>query len=175
LPGDTLEIKNKVVYINGKKSAIPENIYYGAGSILSKGDEDKNIFPNNSNWNKDNYGPIIIPKKGTEIKVNKENIGLWKTIINREQNSNSVNIQDNNVLIHGRISKSYMIKNDYYFMIGDNRDNSYDSRFWGFVPKANIVGTPIIIFWSWNSEIPFTKPIELLSSIRFNRIAKIVR
>jgi signal peptidase I len=60
-------------------------------------------------------------------------------------------------------------------MVGDNRDNSLDSRFWGFVPRENIVGTPIVIFWSWDSDIPFTRPLDLLSSIRFNRIAKLVK
>ena len=69
---------------------------------------------------------------------------------------------------------SYTLNNDYYFMVGDNRDNSLDSRFWGFVPRENIVGTPIIIFWSWDSNIPFSRPLDFLSSVRFNRIAKLV-
>ncbi len=86
-----------------------------------------------------------------------------------------MSFDQNNVKINGEQVNSYTITKDYYFMVGDNRDNSLDSRFWGFVPRENIVGTPIIIFWSWDSNIPFSRPLDLLSSIRFNRIAKLVK
>jgi signal peptidase I len=126
-------------------------------------------------WNEDNYGPLIIPKKGDKINLNTGNIEIWKTLINREMKNYSVTVEKGNVLVNGKIIKSYTIKNDYYFMVGDNRDDSYDSRHWGFLSRENIIGKPIVIFWSWDSNIPVTRPFDLFSSIRFKRIAKLVK
>ena len=175
LPGDTLEIINKVVYVNGSKSLIPKNINYENFTITDSGSKNPNIFPSNSNWNKDNYGPIVIPKRDDVVELNLQNISKWRAVINREYKRDVVSIQNNHIIIDGETVDSYIIKKDYYFMIGDNRDNSLDSRFWGFVPRENIVGTPIIIFWSWDSNIPFSKPLDLFSSIRLGRIAKLVK
>ncbi len=175
LPGDTLEIKNKVVFVNGKQSPIPANVNYMNRSIVGKGNKNSRIFPSNAIWNEDNYGPLIIPKKGEVVSLNPSNIGKWKTLINRELGGEFVEVLNNSVYIEGKIAKKYTITKDYYFMIGDNRDNSLDSRFWGFVPRENIVGTPMIIFWSWDSNIPFSRPLDLLSSVRFNRIAKLIK
>lgn len=174
LPGDTLEIRNKVVYVNGKKSPIPLNINYLNPTISKIGIINNRVYPSTENWNEDNFGPLVIPKKNDIVELSLENIPRWRTIINREFGEEVVSIKHNKITINGEIANSYKLKKDYYFMVGDNRDNSLDSRFWGFVPRENIVGTPMIIFWSWDSNIPFTKPIELLSSIRLNRIAKLI-
>ncbi|MCB9209126.1 MAG: signal peptidase I [Ignavibacteriales bacterium] len=174
LPGDTIEIKNKVVFVNSKRSPIPANILYQTMQIKNEGMKNNRIFPQSQKWNEDNYGPLVIPKKGDKIILTKGNINDWKTIIDREFDREVVTIEDGNILIDGEKSNEYILKQDYYFMVGDNRDDSYDSRFWGFVPRENIVGTPIIIFWSWDSNIPFTKPFELFSSVRVNRIMKLV-
>lgn len=175
IPGDTLEIKNKVVYVNHKRSPIPANIFYQKYAIQPEGVKNQKIFPLSKNWNKDNYGPIIIPKKGDKIELTLENIYDWEMIINRELGEEVVDIYPDGIKINGKLTNNYIIKRDYYFMIGDNRDDSYDSRFWGFVPRENIVGTPLLIFWSWDSNIPFSRPFDLLASIRFDRIAKIIK
>lgn len=175
LPGDTLEIKNKVIYVNGEQSSIPTNINYLNQPIKSKNIKNSEIFPSITTWNEDNYGPLVIPKKGDRISLTASNIEKWRTLINRELSAEVVSVDQNNVKINGEIVNSYTLTKDYYFMVGDNRDNSLDSRFWGFVPRENIVGTPIIIFWSWDSDIPFSRPLDLLSSVRFNRIAKLVK
>lgn len=175
LPGDTIEVRNKVIYVNNKKSRIPTGIKYLYQPVKKVEISNKTIFPSNSNWNEDNYGPLIIPKKGDIVKLNLENIAKWKTLINREYGENVVSIDGRIIKIKDKIATQYTIQQDYYFMVGDNRDNSLDSRFWGFVPRKNIVGTPIMIFWSWDSNIPFARPLDLLSSIRFNRIAKLVK
>ena len=175
LPGDTLEIRNKVIYVNGERSAIPPNINYYIQPIKKKGIKTNNIFPASSSWNEDNYGPLIIPKNGDNISLSPENIDVWETLINRELNREAVSIEKDRVLIDNNIVSNYTVQNDYYFMVGDNRDNSLDSRFWGFLSRENIVGKPLIIFWSWDSDIPFTRPLDLISSIRFNRIAKLVK
>ena len=125
-----------------------------------------------------NEEPFVIPmtfgRKGDQIYLNSSNISVWKDIINREIGKEAVNVRGSEIFISGRKVESYTIKRNYYFMMGDNRDDSYDSRHWGFVPRDNIVGKPLLIFWSWDSDIPFSRPIDLLSSIRFNRIAKLV-
>lgn len=175
LPGDTLEIRNKVTFVNSKQSLIPANINYMNREIRKRGVQNNKVFPSGMNWNEDNYGPLIIPKKGDIVELNIKNIELWRTLINREIGKVAVKVIEDGLEIDGKDAHKYTIKEDYYFMLGDNRDNSLDSRFWGFVPRKNIVGTPIIIFWSWNSNIPFSKPLDLLSSVRFNRIAKLVK
>jgi signal peptidase I len=69
----------------------------------------------------------------------------------------------------------YAVERDYYFGIGDNRDNSLDSRFWGFIPKENILGTPMIVYWSWNPNIPLYDVIDKLSSVKLGRLFTIIR
>lgn len=174
VPGDTLEIKNKVVFINGKETPIPSHIQYLDPYIEPSGVANSNIFPKGSGWNKDNYGPLVIPKKGEVIPLSTENIEKWRTIIDREFGTRVVGVKDGKVTINGKVVESYALKDDYYFMMGDNRDDSADSRFWGFVPREKIVGEAIMIYWSWNPNIPFSDFFDLIGSIRINRIAKLV-
>ena len=132
------------------------------------------IFPKGSGWNPDNYGPYRIPKKGDNINLTLDNIEKWRTIINREFMTESVTIREGKIYINGVESDHYTIQKDYYFMMGDNRDNSADSRYWGVVPRDLIVGNAFFIYWSWNPEIPFSDFLRLFASTRFNRIAKLV-
>jgi signal peptidase I len=78
------------------------------------------------------------------------------------------------VFIDGKENNQYTVERNYYFMMGDNRDNSLDSRFWGFVPRENIIGKALITFWSWDSNIPFSDFGRLVGSIRWNRIGKLI-
>ncbi|MBN1300341.1 MAG: signal peptidase I [Melioribacteraceae bacterium] len=172
-PGDTLEIRNKVVFVNGEELPIPPKIQYHTRPIPAE-ISDKRIFPRGSGWNQDNYGPYVIPKTGDVIELNTENIEWWRTIIDREFGKRVVSTKDDKVLINGQPVESYTIQKDYYFMMGDNRDDSEDSRFWGLVPRDLIVGEALMIYWSWNPNIPFTDIFNLLASVRIGRIAKLV-
>ena len=174
-PGDTIEIKNKVVYINGKELHKPTHIQYLMPNILPKSYTRADIFPEGSGWNKDQYGPLVIPKKGDVVKLNKENIFIYKTLINRNFNKDVVSINNGKIYIDGKIAEEYEIPQDYYFAMGDNRDDSADSRYWGFVPREKIIGEALMIYWSWNPSIPFSDFFKLLGSTRFNRIAKLVK
>lgn len=172
-PGDTLEIIDKVVFVNGEEFPIPTHVNYD-NTLLPRGVADPYIFPKGSGWNSDNYGPIVIPKKGNVIELSRDNIERWETFINREHGKDVVRYINNEIYINDKKTNSYTVKDNYYFAMGDNRDNSLDSRYWGFVPRENITGTPIIIYWSWNSDIPFARFFDLLGSIRLDRIAKLV-
>lgn len=174
LPGDTVEIRNKVVFVNGKEFWRPPHIQYLNDYPKPKGLAEPRIFPAGMPWNEDNYGPLVMPKKGDVIKLSPANIMQWSTLIDREYEKRVVTVSGNQVLIDGKPVSSYTIQKDYYFMMGDNRDNSLDSRFWGFVPRDKVVGQALIIYWSWDPEIPFSDFFDLLGSVRLNRIAKLI-
>jgi signal peptidase I len=173
-PGDIIEIKNRVLFVNGKEFPIPKNINYMKSLSDPIGLESPDIFPKSSHWNSDNYGPLKIPSAGDEIVLSVDNIDQWETIIDREFGKKAIGIENSKIFLNGVETEKYVVKKDYYFFIGDNRDNSFDSRHWGFVPREKIIGKPLITFWSWDSDIPITNPIALLGSIRFDRIAKLV-
>ena len=106
-------------------------------------------FPNNItyDWNEDNFGPLIIPKKNNIVNLNLSNIPLYKKII-RDYEKNNLEIINNKIFINGQETNEYTFKMDYYWMMGDNRYSSEDSRMWGFVPDDHIVGKPVFIWMS---------------------------
>ncbi len=220
LPGETLQIKDGIVYANGKAIPQPERVQYlyyvetdgtpitdelydelgisnddrhGSGNqyvLLLTQEMKKNlqskpwvkmverIQPDPSEtittypvgvdygWTRANYGPIWIPKKGAKIDLTLQNLPLYERCI-RNYEGNTLEVKGNQILINGKPATSYTFKMDYYWMQGDNRDNSLDSRYWGFVPEDHIVGTPAIILISFDKDHTLFK-----GGIRWNRIFK---
>ncbi len=173
-PGDTLSIINKDIYINGKKLSAPHDIQYLSSKVWPSGYANSAIFPKNSGWNEDNYGPLYVPKVGDTLHLSWRNIETWRTLINRELGGDAVMVEGRIIYIKGKETKLYIVKKNYYFMMGDNRDDSLDSRFWGFVPENNIIGKAFMVYWSLDiSEAP-NSVSSFLASIRFDRIARII-
>jgi hypothetical protein len=96
---------------------------------------------------RDNYGPIVIPKKGMAITVTPENYRRWEIFIQRDGHLPELR-NDGTITIDGKPTNTYVVEKDYVFGVGDHRDNSLDSRYWGFIPRENVVGTPMIVYFS---------------------------
>jgi signal peptidase I len=128
------------------------------------------IFPHDTihNWNVDNFGPVYIPEKGKTIKLTQENINLYKRIIDVYED-NDFHMEGTNIYINGKKTNTYTFKMNYYWMMGDNRHNSADSRFWGFVPEDHIVGKAVFV---WLSLDPNK---SLFSKVRWNKIFRIIK
>ena len=132
--------------------------------------EDKynfRIFPHDTNykWNRDNFGPIYIPQKGEQVALNLQNISLYERAIGHYEN-NKLYISDSSIYINGELANSYTFKMDYYFMMGDNRHTSMDSRYWGFVPEDHIIGKATLVWLALKHEKVF--PL----SVNFKRFFK---
>jgi len=207
VPGDSLSVVDGYVFINGKRTELPDNakpqwmhIVDTGGEALSqaafsrynikewqrlgdgryalnltdeeaklieknpiaksvtkyikpKGFYDPNIFPHypKYKWTVDNFGPIYIPKEGATVALNAETIPFYEQIIRRYED-NDLTIFGDNIYINGKKVDSYTFKQDYYWMMGDNRQNSLDARAWGYVPFDHVVGTPIMIWFSWDAQ-----------------------
>ena len=219
LPGQTLQIKNRIVYLDGKANKEPENVQYSyyvklrqrlpeemlkelgisnedllslnsagympltkrAVAMLSQRKDlvvsieinadasGHEIYPLNGNKHctRDHYGPIWIRAKGKSINITLDNIAVYERPI-RVYEGNDLKITDGKIFINGKEAKSYTFKMDYYWMMGDNRHNSADSRYWGFVPEDHIVGKPIFIWWSSDPDR------NGFSGIRWNRLFRFV-
>ena len=220
LPGQTLQIKNRIVYLDGKANKEPDNVQYtykmklkgefpidladelgitnedllmynqsGVIPLTKKAylalkanrnlvesisiNTDANygdLYPLNAytGWTRDNYGPVWIPKKGKSIALTLKNLPVYERCIKVYEGNDLKVDSQGNIFINGKLAKSYTFKLDYYWMMGDNRHNSADSRYWGFVPEDHIVGKPIFIWWSHSPDHPG------FSGIRWNRLFNFV-
>lgn len=132
---------------------------------------ESNIYPSNPKyfpWNGDNYGPITVPKKGMTISINDSTLALYGKMIERYDFNKNVKIENGRLNIDGQEISSYTFNQNYYFMMGDNRHNSLDSRYWGFVPEDHIVGKG---FFIWLSIDPNKK---FLNKVRWSRFFKMI-
>lgn len=175
LPGDTLSIINRIVYVNGHELPPPSTLHFSRTKSKYFGVPNKFIFPNDAEWNEDNYGPILIPRKGLSINLAPRNFKRWVDLIKYENPGRIVYSESNKLYFEGEELTSYTFKNNYYFFLGDNRDESFDSRFWGFVPEQNIIGKPFFIYWSVNHNAEITDISKLWNSIRWSRIGTIIK
>lgn len=136
--------------------------------LFSEEVTEPDIFPENSMWNRDFYGPLYVPKKGDVIKLSQDNINQYRDIITRYE-GHLLEEREGKMLIDKQPMQQYTIKQNYYFMMGDNRHNSLDSRYWGFVPEDHIVGKPIFTWLSINWDR--NQPLNLFKwKLRWDRI-----
>ncbi|WP_158841524.1 signal peptidase I [Polaribacter sp. L3A8] len=130
---------------------------------------DNSIFPHieANKWSQDNFGPIYIPKAGATVKIDAKSIPYYAQIIKNYEN-NDLQIVGENIFINGKKADSYTFKQNYYWLMGDNRHNSLDARYWGYVPFDHVLGKPVMIWFSWDANAPTFG--EKIKSIRWDRM-----
>jgi signal peptidase I len=168
LPGDTIEIKDQILYINHKKYRTPSYIKINLNeSPIEK--INKDLFPYNNKWSLENYGPIIVPKKGMKVEINPKNILQWQNAINTDYGKKVISVEGTVINLNNQAIREYSFEKDYYFVLGDNRKNSLDSRYFGYIPEEWIIGKAFMIYWS---KIPVQSSgiSDYFSSIRFSRL-----
>ena len=175
-PGDVIQVRDKQLYVNGKIFANPPESRMDRDT-QKVGFVDPRIFPKGAQWNKDNYGPIRVPKQGDHITITRDNLEQWAVFIARE--GHRVELISDRVMIDGRPNDQYVVQRDYLWMMGDNRDDSEDSRFWGFAPMDNVIGGGMFIYWSWyhppdGQGDGYDSEEEPNTHVRFSRIGRII-
>ena len=132
--------------------------------------KDNDIFPKSPDytWNRDDFGPLYIPEAGKTIDLTLENLPLYKRAITAYE-GNTLKVNGNQILINGKAVKSYTFALDYYWMMGDNRHNSQDARAWGLVPEDHVVGKPVMVWMSWDTNG------KGINKIRWNRLFTTVK
>lgn len=158
----TPEVAEKIARIPNVGKVTPVN--HPAGMY------DPYIFPFDERypWNVDNFGPLYIPQKGKTVMLDTNNLMLYARII-KNYEGNELTVKDGHIFINGKEANSYTFKMNYYWMMGDNRHNSADSRYWGFVPEDHIVGKPSFVWLSLDKDESFPK------KIRWGKMFRIVR
>ncbi|WOC40619.1 S26 family signal peptidase [Polaribacter sp. HL-MS24] len=130
---------------------------------------DNAIFPHiaSNQWSQDNMGPIYVPKKGVTVTINSANLPYYRQIIELYENNNLV-VNNEDIYINGKSATEYTFQQDYYWLMGDNRHNSLDSRYWGFVPFDHVLGKPVMVWFSWDADAPTL--MAKIKSIRWDRM-----
>jgi signal peptidase I len=172
--GDTIQVINKRVFVNGVEFGLPEHGRYEPFQRETQYDKFR-TFPVGAGFTPNNYGPLRIPKIGDEITLTPQNWRQWEMFIKRE--GHTMTFDGTNVIIDSKPTTKYNVLRNYCFGMGDNRDNSLDSRFFGFIPFENVVGTPMIVYMSLPDKDEFERPYTLFERImhmRFERIGKII-
>jgi signal peptidase I len=190
LPGDTFELKYGQVYINNKYILNPYTFIWEKLKTITTKDIRKartpklsmdkkkfwenasmyrKIFPNNKlyKWDNNLFGPFIIPKKGITVKVDLTNIWLYKRIIEVYEGK-SLAITKSGIYINNKLIESYTFNLNYYWVMGDNRETSNDSRFWGFVPENHIIGNAKMVLFSIENTLNGKR-------FRWNRLFKLIK
>lgn len=169
--GDTVEIRQKRLFVNGVEQHLPPHAMVTA--LPPPPGDQYRTFPRGRGYTRDNYGPVRVPKCGDTLWLSLENILEWDIFIRRE--GHTVAVRNGRIFLDGKPATFYVVERDYCFGLGDNRDNSEDSRYWGFIPMENVVGKPIVVYWSWDPLVPVSSFLQKVLSIRWERIGQRVQ
>jgi len=174
-PHDTLKIVDGEIFVNGRIIVLPSTIKISKERERSGWVIDDKIYPPGAKWNKYNYGPIVIPGKGDTIKISPENFEKWQSIIVMDFGERALIPEGTIITLAGKAISEYVLKQDHYFVIGDNSEVSMDSRYFGFITDNMIIGKAMFIYWSYNSNKTAPGPLGFLSAIRSDRLFRFIK
>ncbi len=166
--GQKIKIIDKEIFIDDEKFTNSNKSIFTRKNSYTNQQKNQGIFPI-GNGNEDNYSEITIPSKGDTLFFSNINYSILKNVV--ELDRNQISVENNQIKINNEFTNYYVVQNNLYFMMGDNRDNSYDSRFWGFVSEDLIIGKPLFVLASYNKKIPFYR---ILEKFRWKRTGKII-
>ena len=167
--GDMVEVRGHVAYVNGVEESFPPE--GEKPSVVRKMDAvESRTFPRGRGFHYADWGPMRVPKRGDVIQLNDTSFIEWQTFIQRE--GHTAVRQGERILVDGVGVQSYRVERNYVFGLGDNRSNSEDSRFWGFIPVENIIARPVMVYMSMNVETDRRTGERKSSGIRWGRIGK---
>lgn len=169
-PGSTVEIDDKKVLVDGAEFVPRPGQVFADRRVLPDGVAGRGVWPRGTDWNKDQYGPLTVPAKGLTVELTPETWRFYRDAIGYEGHQ-LASAAGGGFAVDGQPATSYTFEQDHYFMMGDNRDRSADSRYWGFLPREYVVGKAWIIYFSFDRD---ALRREFWKTIRFGRLLNLI-
>jgi len=171
IPGDTVEIRSSRIHVNGREMLEPRTV---RTPVFHQTLDSRSLYPAGAGFTEWQYGPVYVPGRGDLITLEPGTMPVWRHVLEREGHRVDVT-EEGSILVDGMGLKEYEVSRDYYFVLGDHRENSTDSRVWGFVCEDDVVGEALLVYWSSAPSDAYSGETDAFRNIRWDRVGGLVR